>query len=210
MNTEEQEFDGWMHEEQAAHGYAPIKLRKLIKLVVGSCVGLIAIVATSQYLGVPSSPRYLAAIFIGGIASTMMLTLPYKRAATNAPPCSGCGRPMTLNETLPTQADCDKHGYIMGESKHVYAVNNSNDGTIVTEIKKRWYVCASCKKYFLLDSSVTSIIGSSKAAIAEREGDYLRNLSAQSMLKGKRLKFSGEPGGGGYGSPATGSPSPHR
>jgi hypothetical protein len=108
---------------------------------------------------------------------------------------------MTLKETLPTQADCDKHGYIMGESKHVYAVNNTNDGTIVTEIKKRWYVCASCKKYFLLDGSVSSIIGSSKAAITEREGDYLRNLSAQSMLKGKRLKFSGEPGSCGYASP---------
>jgi hypothetical protein len=209
MNTEEQEFDGWMHEEQAAHGYAPIKLRKLIKLVVGSCVGLIAIVATSQYLGVPSSPRYLAAIFIGGIASTMMLTLPYKRAATNAPPCSGCGRPMTLNETLPTQADCDKHGYIMGESKHVYAVNNSNDGTFVTEIKKRWYVCASCKKYFLFDGSVNSIIGSSKAAIAERERDYLRNLSAQSMLKGKRLKFSGEQGSEGTSSRGR-ADAPHR
>ena len=40
----------------------------------------------------------------------------------------------------------------------------------------------------------------------EREAEYLKNLKAQSMLEGKRLKFRGEPSGGGYGSPEAGSP----
>lgn len=210
MNTEEQEFDGWMYEEKSAHDYAPIKLRRLIKLAIGSCIGLIAIFALSQYLGMPPSPRYVATIIIGGIASTIVLTLLSKKAARKAPPCSGCGHQMTLKATLPMQADCDSHGYIMGKSGHVYAVNNSPDATSVTEIKKHWYACASCKKYFLLDGSVQSIIGTSKAVIAEREADYLKNLNAQSTLEGKRLKFRGEPSGGGYGSPEAGSPSPHR
>lgn len=180
MKTESLEFKGWTYDRQAERVYAPCRLLKAVKAIFYTCFWVLAaagIVASTTDLRVPG---WLCLAGFIGMAASVAAAFIGKALSEKAPRCAGCGKPMALIATLPSPAECGRRGYTQGPSGHAYTQTSD----AVYEVRKNWYACGTCRRYFLLDGQATEIIG----GIEEREADYTQAGQAIAAALGKRSR----------------------
>jgi len=125
---------------------------------------------------------YVTCLTFFGIGALLETVWQHEKS-TMKPQCSGCRKDMTLIETVPSDEECEQRGFTKGRSGHAYTILPGEGVGHPAEIRKQWYGCAKCRRYFLLDNSATTPIPS----IDKREAGILKTQQVTKELSDKKI-----------------------
>lgn len=169
LKSEEITFKGWTYDHEADRARGGLQKADLM--------GVLYIAPMLLMVGIII--RHKAAIVSHGliglgvlgmiVAGVMALKL---RGRTSGPVCSRCRGPLSTVETVPSARDCQARQYIQGPSGHAYRLTAGGQKPGVCEIRKSWWVCRPCKRYFVNEKERSEWVGASRSKMDEREAQY--------------------------------------
>lgn len=188
MNTETTAFSGWTYDYQVEAAYAPLTIAKTAKGMFWTCFWLLSAAGMLRAVTDMALPRWFLIACGGGLLVGIVLCFVAQARARQPPLCAQCGKGMRLEETVLTARECRDRGYASGVSGHAYRIGTGEDAS-TAEVRKQWFCCHACKRYFLFDGQAEDRIRS----VAEREADYASSAEIRRQFVGKRIIMKPSP-----------------
>lgn len=170
LKSEEIAFKGWTYDHEADRARGGLQKADLLGvLYIAPMLLMIGIIIRHSKAVIVSRGLIVLGVLGMIVAGVMALKL---RGRTAGPVCSRCRGPLTTVETVPSARDCQARQYVQGPSGHAYRLTTGGEKPGVCEIRKSWWVCMPCKRYFVNEKERSEWIGASRGKMDEREALY--------------------------------------
>jgi hypothetical protein len=188
LKPEDVEFQGWTYDREADQARQGLQKADVLGVLwLGGVFVMIGFIlfslarraqwgAVAQY--VCGGVLVLGAI---GVAAAGYLFWKWKQKPAEGL-CLKCQGALGMAHTVPTTRECQAGAYLRGASGHAYRWDSGQPRKL-WEIRKKWHVCAPCKRYFLAEKESLDFVGTAAADMEKREALYAEALAAAAASK---------------------------